>query len=89
MSDDEIVEVHVASNPIEADMLQGILQEEGIPVILTKEEGVKMTMGPMASVPILVRAENLEAARATIAAALSGEFALEDDDDQDEAEPDA
>lgn len=71
-------------------MLKGILEEEGIQVSMAKESGYRLAAGGLAVVPIQVLESDVQRARELIEAAVSGRFALEDEDwaDEDHAEDD-
>jgi len=67
---------------LQAEILRGLLEAQGIPVELSQESAARiygLGVGPMAEVEIIVPEEKLETARAIFADYKSGKF--EDDAD--------
>jgi hypothetical protein len=82
-ADADLVEVMFAPNRAEAEMVQGLLESEGVPSILqaTGVDGPQLGVGlsPQSPQRVMVRAEH-----ADLAGRLLGEIGMEDDLDVDE-----
>jgi hypothetical protein len=82
MSDDDLVQVWAGADHVEADLLRGRLEAEGISVLVKGEgEGVYRA-GPSY---LFVSADQEAAARAVIDAIASGAFAITEEDLRKEA----
>jgi hypothetical protein len=72
---------------LQAEMLRGLLEAQGIPVLLNQEGAGRaygINVGPLGAIQLLVPAELIEDARRILADYYAGEFEAE----EDEAEPD-
>jgi hypothetical protein len=81
MSYDEWVVVENVSGDFQAEILRGLLEAQGIPVLLSRESAgraIGLSVGPLGEVVILVRAENLEEAQRVLAEYRSGLFEEEE-----------
>jgi hypothetical protein len=70
--------VYTTSGPGEADIIQSVLEAEGIPCELSREgagAAYGLTVGPLATVDVLVPEEHVAAARALLEAMDRGELA--------------
>jgi len=85
----ELVEVYKAQGAMEANMVRGVLEANGIDSMEAGEAWGKvygMSVGTMGSVPILVRQNDADRAKQLLADVASGEFQIEEDDDEPEGQ---
>lgn len=76
----ELVEVCVV-NRMDAELLRGLLEDNGIPALVGKQgytAAYPVNVGTLGEGRILVRVQDAQAARELLEAALSGELALGD-----------
>jgi len=70
--------LEVVSGDLQAEMLRGLLEAQGIPAILSQESAGRsvfpVTVGKFGEVQILVQSDRLEEARAVLADYNSGQF---------------
>jgi hypothetical protein len=87
----EWVALEYVPGDLQSEILRGLLEAQGIPVILSQESAgraIGLTVGPLGEVTILVRAEDLQEAQRVLADYRSGLFENEERLDQD-VEPDS
>ena len=78
MSDEEVVVLEDVGGVVEAEILQGLLEAQGIETILSRESaGMNIyptTFGMLGSVQLLVRKKDLEQARQVMADYHAGKY---------------
>jgi hypothetical protein len=83
--------VEVVAGDLQAEVLRGLLEAQGIPAILSQESAghsvFPVTVGKFGEVQILVQSDQVEEARAVLADYKSGKFSAPDGPDIDEDEP--
>ncbi len=87
MSHNEWVVVENVSGDLQAEILRGLLEAQGIPILLSRESAgraIGLSVGPLGEVFILVRAENLQDAQRILADYHSGLFEEEENQGRDE-----
>ncbi len=88
MSYDEWVVIENVSGDLQAEILRGLLEAQGIPVLLSRESAgraIGLSVGPLGEVVILVHAENLQDAERVLAEFRSGYFDKEEDLNPDDS----
>jgi hypothetical protein len=73
----EWVVLEYVPGDLQAEILRGLLEAQGIPVFLSQESAgraIGLTVGPLGEVTILVRAEDLQDAQRVLADYRSGLF---------------
>ena len=73
----EWVVLEYVPGDLQAEILRGLLEAQGIPVFMSQESAGKaigLTVGPLGEVTILVRAEDLQDAQRVLADYRSGLF---------------
>jgi len=91
MSNDEWIVIENVSGDLQAEILRGLLEAQGIPVLLSRESAgraIGLSVGPLGEVVILVRAENLWEAQRVLSDYRSGLFDEEEGSISDD-EPDS
>jgi len=91
MSNDEWIVIENVSGDLQAEILRGLLEAQGIPVLLSRESAgraIGLSVGPLGEVVILVRAENLREAQRVLSDYRSGLFDEEEGSISDD-EPDS
>jgi len=81
MSYDEWVVIENVSGDLQAEILRGLLEAQGVPVLLSRESAgraIGLSVGPLGEVVILVHAENLQEAQRVLADYHSGLFEEEE-----------
>lgn len=84
--DDEWVVLEYVPGDLQAEILRGLLEAQGIPVFMSQESAgraIGLTVGPLGEVTLLVRAEDLQEAQRVLADYRSGRFEAEGNMDQD------
>jgi hypothetical protein len=88
--------VETVSGDIYPEMIRGVLESNGIPVILSHQGAVSayhVSVGPLSEVEIIVPSEFLEQARALIDSLFAGELEEPSDDveplDEEQVDDDA
>ena len=77
MSQNEWVVIDNVSGDLQAEILRGLLEAQGIPVLLSRESAgraIGLSIGPLGEVFILVKAENLQDAQRILDDYRSGFF---------------
>ena len=86
-NEDWVVVLHI-SGELQAELLRGLLESQGIPVRLSQEGAARVfgfTVGPMANVEIMVPESHFQEAKSVFARYEDGEFEkLGDEMDVDE-----
>jgi hypothetical protein len=83
----EWVVVESVPGDLQAEILRGLLEAQGIPVLLSRESAgraIGLGVGPLGEVIILVHAENQQDALSVLANYRAGLFEIEEDQDQGE-----
>jgi hypothetical protein len=87
MSQNEWVVIENVSGDLQAEILRGLLEAQGIPVLLSRESAgraIGLSVGPLGEVFILVRAGSLQDAQRVLADYHSGLFEDEENITRDE-----
>jgi hypothetical protein len=88
MSEEKWTQVAVIQSDLQAELLRGLLEAQGIPVLLSQEgagRAIGLTFGPMGEVRILVPGSQLSRAQSILAAYEAGTFEdMVDEQDLDE-----
>lgn len=87
----EWVVLEYVPGDLQAEILRGLLEAQGIPVFMSQESAgraIGLTIGPLGEVTILVRSEDLQEAQRVLTDYRSGLFEKEEYLDQD-VEPDS
>ncbi|MCB2203076.1 DUF2007 domain-containing protein [bacterium] len=85
----KLIKVYTAAGELEAEMIKGFLQAQGLDVTLSQESVARtlgLTAGKLGEVQVLVREEQVAEAQNLLAAMQAGEF--EDTDYPEEGEED-
>jgi Putative prokaryotic signal transducing protein len=85
--DDEWVVLEYVPGDLQAEILRGLLEAQGIPVFMSQESAgraIGLTVGPLGEVTLLVRAEDLQEAQRVLEDYRSGRFEEEGNVDQEE-----
>ena len=87
----DLVDLHVARTPFEAQVIAGVLRSAGVPAYvagaqLTDEWAISQTLANLRSCDITVRRVDLERARDALAEAKRAGELLEDSGDGDDSE---
>jgi len=88
MSANEWVVVERVSGDLQAEILRGLLEAQGIPVLLSREgagRAIGLSIGPLGEVVILVTAESRQEALQVLAKYRSGWFETSEDFSQGES----
>ena len=83
MTEKQWVAAGTASGELQAELLRGLLEAQGIPARLSQEGLARVygfTVGPMAEVEILVPDHQLSEALAVLESYKAGDFELDDED---------
>jgi hypothetical protein len=91
MTYNEWVVIENVPGDLQAEILRGLLEAQGIPVLLSRESAgraIGLSVGPLGEVVILVRAENLQEAQRVLADYRSGLFEEENPLPDDEPDSD-
>jgi hypothetical protein len=89
MSNQSWVEVVKVSGELQAEMLRGLLEAQGIPVMLNQEGAGRaygISVGPMGEVQILVPSNYVAEAQSVLADYEAGAFEEEDEETGEEGE---
>ena len=90
MSDDELVLLEEATGPAQAETLRGLLEAQGIRVLISQESAgqsaLPVTFGILGGAQILVKAKDLEQARQILKEYYAGDF-MEKEENGDEEPP--
>jgi hypothetical protein len=81
--------VEVISGDIEAELLRGLLEAQGIPVTLSKEgagHALGLQVGPLSEIQILVPSNRREEARQILDDYYAGSYASEEGSEQEASE---
>ena len=84
MTDDKWELITTVSGELQADLLRGLLEAEGIKVFLNQEGAGKvygLTMGPMGEVQVLVPENQSEIARQIVDDYYAGKFETSEDEE--------
>ena len=87
MTDDKWELITTVSGELQADLLRGLLEAEGIKVFLNQEGAGKaygLTMGPLGEVQVLVPENQSEVARQIVDDYYAGKFETSDDEESSE-----
>ena len=83
MTEQHWVVVGTASGELQAQLLKGLIEAQGVPARLSQEGLAKVYgfgVGPMADVEILVPSDRLAEAQAVLESYQAGDFELDDED---------
>lgn len=75
------------NGPLEGELLKGLLEAQGIPVVLNQEgagRAIGLTIGPLGLVQILVPAEQYQEAQQVLEDFYAGKFESPDDESPQE-----
>ncbi len=89
MSESKWIEIERVSGDLQAEILRGLLEEQGIPVLLSQEgagRAIGLNIGPLGEVEILVPEAYQHQALLVLAEYRAGGFESEDEIGGDEAE---
>lgn len=91
MSDDELVLLEEATGPAQAETLRGLLDAQGIQILISQESAgqsaLPVTFGILGGVQLLVKKKDLEQARQILDEYYAGDFIAQGDDENAAGEP--
>jgi hypothetical protein len=91
MSDDELVLLEEATGPAQAETLRGLLEAQGIQILISQESAgqsaLPVTFGILGGVQLLVKKKDLEQARQILDEYYAGDFIEQSDDENAAGEP--